>query len=217
MGSMNSNDTMAKAIAENWDLYKALSLETKKPGVDSLLESLETPAEAIIAPASTKLEFVGCYPGGLVEHSLRVCGLALKLRETYGFEESITTESVMAVCLFHDIGKVGTNKQEYYTTQHSDWHRTKLGQLYEVNPALAHFPVSQLSLWRLAFHGVSLTTNEWYAVSSLRPEFRDESPATPTTGEPMLSVLLKQAVKVSCMMGKGKRNVTKIELDFLKG
>ncbi len=193
-------------LVKNFELLKTQAAKAGSRG-EKLVSLLDTNAERIIlAPASTRLDLVCAYPGGLVEHSIRVLMLMAKARNAYGLLDTVPAESVIVTALFHDIGKIGTESKEYYIDNDSEWHRNKLGQMYKVVEKLQHLSVSQLSLMLLTKNGVQLDIDEWYAVSSIRDRTRDND--VPVSGEPMLAVLLQQAVKMAIMAGKGKLEPT---------
>jgi hypothetical protein len=198
-------------IISNWEMFKskamALTTINTKAGIADLLEELESGENTIImAPASTRIEYMGCYPGGLVEHSLRVLTVMAKLASVYSAPATLKA-SIMFTALFHDIGKVGYGQHPYFLEQKSEWHKNKLGQMYEISPEFVHIPTSQLSLFILTEHGIRLDINEWAAISSVRAE-KDES--IPYNNETLLSMMLKQAVKAASFEGKNRTSVTKI-------
>ena len=192
-------------IEANWAAFEAL-VKNLSPKSDSPLLSLVNERKNVIAacPASSRTEYQGCYPGGLVEHSLRVVRLMGALNKVYGTELSL--DSIIITGLFHDIGKIGNEKQDYYTEKDSDWHR-KQGMLYDVNPSLAFMPVAMRSLAILSEYGVRLKEQEVAAISSIKDRARMGDDSLPSTGEPMLSVILQQSVKVACIQGKGRTSV----------
>lgn len=161
-------------------------------------------ARLALAPSSTRTDYQGAYMGGLVEHALNVVRLMAELNTTY--KSGLTPDSIVTVGLFHDIGKVGNLEMDYYIQKNSDWHN-KLGIMYEINPEISQTPVSQRSLFILQHFGVELTEEEHTAIASIKSTSRQGEDSLPVTNEPMLSVVLSQAVKVACMRGRGKTTV----------
>ena len=195
-------------LIKNWQTFRnqASKLTDKSEKLNIFLDAIES--EMMIAPASTRTDLVCSYAGGLVEHSLRVLSHAAKLRKVYGLDKELTPNSLILVALFHDLGKIGDETKAYYMDQVDEWRRNKLGQNYEICDKFTHMPVSQLSLRWLATYGFKLQLDEWYSIASIRDSGRDDS--TPVKGEPMLAVILQQAVRVSCMQGKNKKEITVI-------
>ena len=61
------------------------------------------------APASTMLSLHNAFPGGLVDHLLRVASYATKINETLPESLKQKKESLIRISLLHGIGKVGLN------------------------------------------------------------------------------------------------------------
>ena len=212
-----------EATIQNWELFKTQAMKAAqvKKNIPELLELLEADeGQVILCPASTRKDYIGCYPGGLVEHSLRVLSCMSKLRTVYGATNDATDTELITVGLFHDIGKVGRPKPKpekfhkqqwdsYYTENTSSWHREKLGMLYEVNKDLSFICPQQLSLMLLAEHEVDLNLREWHAIASLQPE-RDlnNAVAYPKDHEPFLAVLLRHAITAVSRDTKGKHEAS---------
>jgi hypothetical protein len=172
----------------------------------------------ITAPASTKVDLVCCYPGGLVEHSLRVLWYMADFRKQYKNNLNLSNAvfsvpSLVVVSLLHDLGKAGLDVHTpYYIDNNSSWHREKLGQLYTINQNLTHWNPNMLSLYQLNKNGVILNEEEYYAISSLyntKQQFKSEE--HPVNGEPILATLLQQAIKLACIQGKQKQEVSLVE------
>jgi len=202
-----------KILVENFELFREQAKKAGSAGIDSLLE--ERSEDIILAPASTRLEYVCCYPGGLVEHSLRVLNFMAKLRVLYEKSLEVPVTSVVLVGLFHDIGKIGSKTKNYYVEKDSKWHQEKLGQFYDIHDKFKGISVNQLSLFTLTENEVKLNLDEWYAISSLKTgQLREDSFSersnTDTTPEPWLSVLLQQGVKAAIMEGRNKTEASKI-------
>lgn len=155
-----------KLSAEDIDAnYKKILEFVDKLGErkDKVLKMLDVVGERFaLCPASTRIEYHCCYPGGLVEHSLHVLTNALKLRKT--FEYNLSLESIVLCALFHDLGKIGDESKDYYVEQTSDWHRDKLGELYTYNKNLEYMTVPHRSVWLLQYFDIKLSQDEMLAI-----------------------------------------------------
>lgn len=92
---------------------KELLLSTKREGMENLIAYMEEYG-FFKAPCSTQHHL--SKEGGLTEHSLNVCEIALNITKTLysGRDIAIPAESVVIVSLLHDIGKMGQfNKPNY--------------------------------------------------------------------------------------------------------
>lgn len=132
--------------------------DRKEPAI-ALVEALGD--RLALCPASGRLSFHNCFAGGLVEHSIRVLGIALKLRKLLDIDtKEVTTNSLILCCLFHDLGKVGNLDDDYYIPQESNWHREKLGEYYKTNQEMRYMTVPHRSLWLCQQFGIKLTQEE---------------------------------------------------------
>lgn len=122
--------------------------------------------ELITAPASGKVHFHNAFPGGYLDHVLRVTENALKLSVMYkegGGEIDFTKEELIFSAIHHDLGKLGSETDSYYIDQDSDWHR-KRGELYTQNDNLQYMKPPDRALMTLSKYGISLTEKEWLGI-----------------------------------------------------
>ena len=149
-------------IAENFDKYRSLCdklgdrAESALAMVDALGERLA------LCPASARKDYHAAYPGGLVDHSLRVLTNSLKLCKAFGWE--VPKESMIIGALFHDLGKVGDHENDYYLPQDSDWHRDKIGEMYKHNRDIQYMTVPHRGVWLCQHFGLRLTQDEFLAI-----------------------------------------------------
>jgi hypothetical protein len=129
----------AEQIQENWDeLMNYINEYISEPRKEKLLEFYSMYAERLmLMPAAHKKEYHNAFPGGYVEHVLRVIRCALKqatLWEDEGCDMStFTTEELVFSALNHDLGKMGSEEEESYIPQTDNWRREKLGEDYMFN------------------------------------------------------------------------------------
>jgi len=122
--------------------------------------------ELMVAPASGKTYFHNCFPGGYLDHILRVTETALRLVAIYketGGDIDFTKEELIFAALHHDLGKLGTEDGPYYVDQDSDWHR-KRGELYTQNQNIQYFKAPERGLMMLQKYGVKITEKEWLGI-----------------------------------------------------
>lgn len=87
-------------------------LSTNREGMEKVIERLEE-VWFFKAPASTKFHLN--YEGGLLEHSMNVCDMALELRELMirkkeDLRDFLSKESVIIAALLHDVCKADIYK-----------------------------------------------------------------------------------------------------------
>jgi len=154
-------------IAENFDKFRSLceKLGDRSEAALRLVDSLGE--RLALCPASGKKDFHNAFPGGLVEHSLRVLQNAMTLCKGFGWK--IPKDSLIIACLFHDIGKVGLvhddgTLNDYYVPQDSEWHREKLGELYKYNKHIQYMLTPQRSVYMCQAFGLNLKVDEYLSI-----------------------------------------------------
>jgi len=156
-----------EAIASNFDKYRQL-METLGDRAPAALAMVDAMGEQLaLCPASSRKEYHNAFPGGLVEHSLRVLTNAMRLVKAYGWD--VPKDSLIVSCLLHDIGKVGLANDDgtvsdYYVPQDSDWHREKLGEMYKHNKDMQFMSTPQRSVHLCQQFGLRLKTDEYLAI-----------------------------------------------------
>lgn len=145
--------------------FKEMLLSTKREGMGNVIERLEA-AGFFQAPASTRFHLN--YEGGLLEHSMNVCEMALDLRELMirkdeGLCDLLPKESVIIAALFHDVCKTDIYKPAMKKQKNA------LGVWcnvpgYDVD--YSNFPLGhgEKSVIWLLHHGLRLTADEIMAI-----------------------------------------------------
>ena len=139
----------------------------------------------MLMPASHKKEYHNAFPGGYVDHVLRVVDCAIALNEVwvqFGVDSSTyTKEELIFAALNHDLGKMGDEENESYLPQTDQWRKEKLGEDYKFNDKLEYISVPDRSLHLLMSHGISFSKNEMLAIK-LHDGLYDESNKSYLTG-----------------------------------
>jgi len=160
---MEDKNLTPEEIQSNWNKYRALlekNLGDRSAAASAMLDALED--RLAMCPASGRKDFHNAFPGGLVEHSLRVLRNAMTLSRSFGWQ--LPKDSLIIGALFHDLGKVGNQDQDYYVPQDSDWHRDKLGEVYKHNKDIRYMTVPQRGLWLCQHFGLRLTHDEYASI-----------------------------------------------------
>jgi hypothetical protein len=162
----------AEQIKSNWDsLMSRMDAYIAEPRLSQLKEFYNKYQERIIMmPASYKKEYHNAFPGGYVDHVVRVIDCALKVNEVWkemGVDQSTyTTEELVFSALNHDLGKIGDENYESYLPQTDQWRKDKLGEDYMFNDALAFASVPDRSLFLLQQNSIKYTFNEMVAIQT---------------------------------------------------
>jgi len=153
-------------ISKQYDRFMTLvDRDSRSTNLRTMYSTLEE--ELISAPASGKLHFHNCFPGGYLDHVLRVIDTTLKLTAQYkemGGTINFTMEEAIFAAMHHDLGKLGSVDGPYYVEQDSEWHRTKLGEMYTHNHSIGFMKVPDRALFLLQQFSIQTTENEWYGI-----------------------------------------------------
>jgi hypothetical protein len=153
-------------IEQNWQKFYGLctKLGDRTPSVTAMLDDLDE--RLCLCPASAKRDFHGAFPGGLVDHSLRVLNGLVALNKAHDWK--LPKESMIIGALFHDIGKVGLPgkdaSNDFYLPQTDNWRRDKLGEEYKYNDEVDYLTTPDRSVFVLQHYGIRLNAEEWLAV-----------------------------------------------------
>jgi len=162
----------AEQIQENWiELLAYIDKYISSPRQEKLREFYEQYADRLmLMPAAHKKEYHNAFPGGYVEHVLRVIRCALKqcdLWESEGADMStFTIEELVFSALNHDLGKMGSEDEDSYIPQTDNWRKEKLGEDYMFNTKVPFASVPDRGLFMLQSHGIQYTFNEMIAIQT---------------------------------------------------
>lgn len=121
----------------------------------------------LLMPASGNINYHNCFPGGYVDHVIRVIDMAITVNEvweSYGANMNHTQEELIFAALNHDLGKIGTEEAEQYIINPSEWHRKNQGKIYTNNPVNSFMTVPDRSLKLLSDRGIKVSDNEWFGI-----------------------------------------------------
>ncbi len=121
----------------------------------------------VAAPASGKVHYHNCYPGGYLDHVHNVIAGVFQVTKTMkvmNVEIDFTMEEAIFAAMFHDLGKLGSLEEPYYLPQTSQWHIDNRGELYTMNPDLPFMKVPDRALQLLNHFGIDVNPKEWKAI-----------------------------------------------------
>jgi hypothetical protein len=162
----------AEQIQNNWNVFLGIIEEhISSPRKEKLLEFYNQYAERVmLMPAAHKKEYHNAFPGGYVEHVIRVVRCALKQHQLWADENAdisgYTIEELVFSALNHDLGKMGDEEHESYIPQTDQWRKDKLGEDYMFNTKLPFASVPDRGLFMLQSHGIQYTFNEMLAIQT---------------------------------------------------
>ena len=161
-------------IQKNWkDLIGYIKLTFDDSYPDNRREKLlkmyhDLESRMMLAPASGRNYYHNCFPGGYVDHVLRVINSANQIYELWKSNgakvDNYTKEEVIFVAMHHDLGKVGDLENDYYVPNDSEWHRKNQGKIYNHNPNLQYMTVPDRAIWLLNQFDIKLTEVEYLGI-----------------------------------------------------
>lgn len=158
------NLEVEEKVTKNYErLMEFVEQDSRSEEIKKLFEILHD--ELIAAPASGKTYFHNCFPGGYLDHVLRVIDNAIRLSPLYkemGGEIDFTKQELIFSAMMHDLGKLGTEEGSYYVDT-EDWQK-KRGEYYTQNRNIQYFKAPERGLMMLQKHGITITEKEWLAI-----------------------------------------------------
>jgi hypothetical protein len=115
-----TNFFTAEELVSNYEKFRKLINQTfTGERLESLNKMYDHFEERIIyTPASSVEHYHNAFPGGYIDHVLRVTRNALSiydLQEKWGLDlEGLSKESLIFTALHHDLGKLGSVEEDHY-------------------------------------------------------------------------------------------------------
>lgn len=188
-------------LVQNYERYTDLLLQAgdhRSSQIGAMIDHFGN--RLVLCPASSKRQYHACYPGGLIDHSLRVLRNATRLAKVApDLYHDIPEESVVFATLLHDLGKLGSLDSERYLDQTNDYFM-KRGNLYEYNADLVP-SVTHASLFILQHFGVRMSYDEFEAILLNDGSVTDDGRLY-CMKESNLTLLVQQADRLSCQQEK---------------
>jgi hypothetical protein len=161
----------AEQIQDNWIQFLAtIDKHITGERKDKLLEFYKQYEDRfVLLPASHKKAYHNCFPGGYIDHVLRVIECSLKLDTVWremGMADTYTTEELVFSAINHDLGKFGTLDQTSVFDNDNDWEIKNRGELYKFNTNITYMSVPDRSLHLLFSVGITMTENEYIAIKT---------------------------------------------------
>ena len=160
----------AEELVENYKKFRKLINQTfTGERLDALNKMYDHFEERMIyTPASSVEHFHNAFPGGYVDHVLRVTRNALKVYDLYtelgmGMND-YTRENLIFTALHHDLGKLGTPLEDLYIKNDSEWHVKNQGKIYKYNPNIHWMSLNDRTFYNLNYFGIRCTEEEWIGI-----------------------------------------------------
>ena len=160
----------AEELVSNYEKFRKLINQTfEGERLESLNKMYDHFEERMLyTPASSVEHYHNAFPGGYVDHVLRVTRNAVKLYELnqeWGLDMGdLTKESVIFTALHHDLGKLGTPDEDLYIKNDSEWHVKNQGKIYKYNPNIHWMNLNDRTYYNLNYFGIKCTQEEWIGI-----------------------------------------------------
>ena len=124
----------------------------------------------IFAPASSFAHFHNAFPGGYIDHILRVMDFSLLLHNQWQVaglkSDNYSKEELLFAAMHHDLGKLVMpgDGGDGYVLNKSEWHRKNQGKEFEVNENIPHALIQDRSIFLLQHYGIKMSWNEYLAI-----------------------------------------------------
>jgi hypothetical protein len=118
------------------------------------------------SPASTSLTMVGCYPGGLLNHTIKACKYAIKVNEILPDSMKQPIATIVKVVFLSQIGKVFMFKLNDKAAIG--------GKMYDFNDDIVRLHVGERSAYYALKYGVTLSEEEYQGILSVNKENDDK-------------------------------------------
>lgn len=196
------DDSHIKLMESNWKSFESWIkvITTRHNGLDKLIDDLGD--RIFIAPASTRVEYHNAFPGGFVDHSLRVLSTAINIASALSIK--CDKESLITGALLHDIGKIGSSTVEYYIKNPSSWHKCR-GQFFLKNEEIV-MPNSQLGLFLMNEYNITLNQDEYLAILLNDGQY-DEANKRYGMHEPALALIVHMADRWATQLEKNRKSL----------
>lgn len=147
--------------------YTIIDKHISKERADKLKSFYKTIEETLtMSPASSRIEHHNCFPGGYLDHVIRVVEVALvlnKVWDKFGQKKTYTEEELVFSAINHDLGKLGTNDKPFYAPNDNQWEVDKRGIMYKYNYD-HHMRIADRSQFALQQAGIPMSTQEFLAI-----------------------------------------------------
>lgn len=190
-------------IESNWKTLMKMVERIEASRAKAIKKMLEDFGEqACMAPASSRLEFHNAFPGGLVDHSLRVMNKTIAIGKAWNVKD-IPIESIIISTLFHDWGKVGEPNNPRYVHNNSVWHRQR-GMIYTVNNQ--QFTTAHGALFIFNSYGIKLSSEEYLSIMLNDGQYVSDNKSY-SMREPKLALLVHFADRWASQCEKGRTSL----------
>jgi len=160
-----SEEQISNNVVRFYELINKYIDEPRRDALTSFYMSIELTLAT--SPASSKISHHNCFPGGYLDHVIRVTEAALVLNnvwDKFGQNKDYTVDELVFCAINHDLGKLGTNDKPFYVPNTEAWQIEKQGVYYKYNTEMPHMRIADRSLFYLQQAGIQINEKEYLAI-----------------------------------------------------
>lgn len=163
----------AEQIEQNYKTFRETITKffpTRIANLNAMYDEFDLDARLMTAPASSVEHYHNAFPGGYVDHVLRVVDFSIKEYKYWKADglmvDNFTLEELVFAAFHHDLGKIGLPGEGLvsYVINESEWHRKNQGKMYMHNSDVPFALVPDISLFLLQHFGITYTWQEFLAI-----------------------------------------------------
>jgi hypothetical protein len=145
------------------EFFGVIDLFTTPGRQDALREMYADISSSLLySPASAKVQYHNAFPGGYIDHVLRVIKTAHLVKRLYVHIDGVpdcTDEEITFAAMHHDLGKLGDEDGMVYEEELDDFWMKK-GSYYNYNDQRQRLSTFDRGVYMLQKYGVKFTKNE---------------------------------------------------------
>ena len=123
-------------------------------------------AMVCIPPASSSLNMVGCYPGGLLQHIIKACKYSIRINEILPENLRQPVENIVKIVFLSQIGKVFMFRLNEKVNN--------AGKMYEFCDDIVRLHVGERLAYYAIKYGVKLSEKDFQAITNLDKDDDDK-------------------------------------------
>ena len=121
------------------------------------------------SPASTTIELGGCYPGGLLNVTMKACKYIIGINELLPKNIKQDKNTIVRVSFLSQIGRCFL-----FVNNDNEWQRKTLGKMYDYNPDIIKLKTGERAIYYAMSNGVKLNDLEFQCIINLDKDSDDK-------------------------------------------
>jgi len=155
---MNENE-----LADLYQRYTDYLARFQDPNIENMMNVIGE--RLLLSSYTLKKDEPYCGPGGIIKLALDSFHFANKIAKGLEMDTlGLSKKSLALITLLYPIGRLGDLENNLLIEQTSQWHRDKLGQMYDWNEKCQKMTVQHRTLYFLQHFGIKVTYEEMLGI-----------------------------------------------------